>query len=227
MLTKIYVKICHYYAHNAEFLSVGSMYITRNYYLTPIRTIKFVSGLVPLNQRAATHSHFHTKISLVALLTSPSNSLTLTSPEVRHTTLQMCSPARILDCINRGIRLTVRRIHQECWWYMLWQYREPPLMFRYILRSNNESISYVLRSSLAGISFILVTGIKLELGHGYRNWYQDWGHYCVTNDLGSSPQPEGEARGLWWASQVVGDATMTEIEVSISILSWWNKINYK
>ena len=29
----------------------------------------------------------------------------------------------------------------------------------------------------------------------YRNWYQDWGHCCVTNDLGSSPQPEGEARG--------------------------------
>ena len=55
---------------------------------------------------------------------------------------------------------------------------------------------------------------------GYRNWYQDWGHCGVTNDLGSSPQPEGETRGLWWASQVVGDTTMTEIEVSISILSW-------
>ena len=25
----------------------------------------------------------------------------------------------------------------------------------------------------------------------YRNWYQDWGHCGVTNDLGSSPQPEG------------------------------------
>ena len=54
----------------------------------------------------------------------------------------------------------------------------------------------------------------------YRNWYQDWGHCGVTNDLGSSPQPEGEARGLWWASHVVGDTTLTEIEVSISILSW-------
>ena len=30
-------------------------------------------------------------------------------------------------------------------------------------------------------------------------------------------------RGLWWVSQVVGDTTMTEIEVSISILSWWLK----
>ena len=55
---------------------------------------------------------------------------------------------------------------------------------------------------------------------GYRNWYQDWGHCGVTNDLGSSPQPEGETRRLWWASQVVVDTTMTEIEVSISILSW-------
>ena len=54
----------------------------------------------------------------------------------------------------------------------------------------------------------------------YRNWYQDFGHCGVTNDLGSSPQPSGFALGLWWASQVVGDTTMTEIEVSISILSW-------
>ena len=58
----------------------------------------------------------------------------------------------------------------------------------------------------------------------YRNWYQYWGHCCLINDLGSSPQPEGEARGLWWASQVVNETTMTEIEVSISILSWWNQI---
>ena len=48
---------------------------------------------------------------------------------------------------------------------------------------------------------------------------------CLINDLGSSPQPEGEARVLWWASQVVNETTMTEIEVSISILSWWNQIN--
>ena len=41
------------------------------------------------------------------------------------------------------------------------------------------------------------------------------------NDLGSSPQPEGEARGLWWASHVVNETTMTEIELSISIPSWW------
>ena len=30
---------------------------------------------------------------------------------------------------------------------------------------------------------------------------------------------------VWWASQVVNETTMTEIEVSISILSWWNQIN--
>ena len=60
---------------------------------------------------------------------------------------------------------------------------------------------------------------------GYRNWYQYWGHCCLINDLGSSPQPEGEAPGLWWASQVVNETTMTEIEVSISMLWWWNYIN--
>ena len=52
----------------------------------------------------------------------------------------------------------------------------------------------------------------------YRNWYQYWGYCCLINDLGSSPQPEGEARGLWWASQVLNETTLTEIEVSISIL---------
>ena len=52
------------------------------------------------------------------------------------------------------------------------------------------------------------------------NWYQDWGHCGVTNDLGSSPRPEGQTLGLWWASQIVGDTTMTDIEVSIFILSW-------
>ena len=26
----------------------------------------------------------------------------------------------------------------------------------------------------------------------YRNWYQYWGHCCLINDLGSSPQPEGK-----------------------------------
>ena len=46
------------------------------------------------------------------------------------------------------------------------------------------------------------------------NWYQNWGHCGVSNDLGNSPQLEGEARGLWWASYVVGDTTMTEIDDS-------------
>ena len=57
---------------------------------------------------------------------------------------------------------------------------------------------------------------------GYRNWYQYWGHCCLINNLGSSPQPEGEALGLCWASQVVNETSMTEIEVSFSMLSWWN-----
>ena len=40
-------------------------------------------------------------------------------------------------------------------------------------------------------------------------------------------KPEGEARGLWWVSQGVNEPTMPEIDVSISILLWWNKINDK
>ena len=35
-------------------------------------------------------------------------------------------------------------------------------------------------------------------------------------------KPEGEVRGPWWASQAVNETAMTEIEVSIYILSWWN-----
>ena len=98
------------------------------------------------------------------------------------------------------------------------------------------------------------THMEYKISISYRNWYQYWGHCCLINDLGSSPQPEGEALGLWWASQVVNETclindlgsspqpegealglwwasqvvnetTMTEIEVSISILSWWNQIN--
>ena len=44
----------------------------------------------------------------------------------------------------------------------------------------------------------------------------------TTCEAHNSPRakPEGEARVLWWASQVVGDTTMTEIEESISILLW-------
>ena len=37
---------------------------------------------------------------------------------------------------------------------------------------------------------------------GYRNWYQYWVHSCLINDLGSSPQPEGEAGG--WGGVGVG-----------------------
>ena len=60
---------------------------------------------------------------------------------------------------------------------------------------------------------------------GYQNLYQYWGHCCLINDLGSSPQSEREAWGLWWVSQVVNETTMTDIEVSMSILSWYKLIN--
>ena len=32
---------------------------------------------------------------------------------------------------------------------------------------------------------------------GYRNWYLDFGHCGVTNDLESSPQPEGEPKSRY------------------------------
>ena len=40
-------------------------------------------------------------------------------------------------------------------------------------------------------------------------------HSPRANDLGSSTQPEGEARGLWWASQVGNETTM------MMKLNWW------
>ena len=78
----------------------------------------------------------------------------------------------------------------------------------------NKWISYFSRMIIHRMKLLINFVCK------YRNWYRDWGHCGVINDLGSPPQPEGEARGLWWASHVVGDTKMTEIEVSISILSW-------
>ena len=41
-----------------------------------------------------------------------------------------------------------------------------------------------------------------------------------SSGCGELPRSLVKSRGLWWASQVVGDTTMTEIEVSISLLSW-------
>ena len=41
------------------------------------------------------------------------------------------------------------------------------------------------------------------------------GVLLTTGGVHHSPR---RSRGMWWASQVVGDATMTEVEASISIL---------
>ena len=39
----------------------------------------------------------------------------------------------------------------------------------------------------------------ISLGIGYRNWYQDWGHCCVTNDArGRSPRAVVSFPGRWW-----------------------------
>ena len=85
-----------------------------------------------------------------------------------------------------------------------------------------EANMLLLRSGCLAIYIIRKLPVHSLISHKgcYRNWNQDWGHCVVTNDLGRSPQPEGEAPGLWWPSQVVGDTTITEIEVSISIISW-------
>ena len=60
----------------------------------------------------------------------------------------------------------------------------------------------------------------LILGLGYRNWYQDWCHFGLMNNLGNSPQPENKPRAL---VSFPGrfKATMTEIDVLIVILLWW------
>ena len=38
--------------------------------------------------------------------------------------------------------------------------------------------------------------------------YLYWGQFGLINDLGSSPQPEGDVRGLWWASQELDDVSI-------------------
>ena len=60
--------------------------------------------------------------------------------------------------------------------------------------------------------------INLVSSRYNRNWYLNFGHCGLINDLGSSPQPWGFALGLWWSSQVVNETTMTSILVSIPII---------
>ena len=54
--------------------------------------------------------------------------------------------------------------------------------------------------------------IMLECGEPvwyYKNWYQYWGHGGLINDLGSSPQHEGEPEWptLWYQSLLYYDET--------------------
>ena len=57
----------------------------------------------------------------------------------------------------------------------------------------------------------------------YRNWYQDWGHCGVTNDLGSSPQPEFHT----FINSSVSDKKQASSKMSfyqqstISLYSWF------
>ena len=67
--------------------------------------------------------------------------------------------------------------------------------------------------------WICINSICFEASWWNRNWYLDFGHCGVTNDMGSSPQPSSFALGQWWASQAVGNTTMTSILVSIPIFN--------
>ena len=57
-----------------------------------------------------------------------------------------------------------------------------------------------------------------------RNWYFDFRHCGVTNEMGSSPQASGFAIVLWLTSLIVGDITMASIFVSIPIIICNGKI---
>ena len=71
---------------------------------------------------------------------------------------------------------------------------------------------------------ICIDLICFESSWKNRNWYLDFGHCGVTNDLGNSPQSSGFDLGLWWASLVVGDTTMAPILVSIPIIDIFTKV---
>ena len=88
----------------------------------------------------------------------------------------------------------------------------------YIMRVDSPSFKLLATSIRATLCLILIRNetpffvcVSRSTSVGYRNWYQYWGHCCLINNLGSSPQPEGEALGLWWASEVVNETTMTEL----------------
>ena len=105
------------------------------------------------------------------------------------------------------------------WWRFLCCYPEYAdeltfsyLVFRYSYHFVNSVHGYwhTHRLSLAGaeqqvtdlnrcywLRYISLTAWLIDVFAnyiiGYRNWYQYWGHCCLINDMGSSPQPEGEA----------------------------------
>ena len=61
---------------------------------------------------------------------------------------------------------------------------------------------------------------------GWRNCYRVWGHCCDTTDSQMSPQPR-RSRGCGDIWESVVSQPWPKNEVSISILSWYHKINFK
>ena len=80
--------------------------------------------------------------------------------------------------------------------------------FHYIRRGHTDTLSVVT----------LVTSLK-ELIPRFRSWL--W-HHRLPNVTTTEAQPR-----LWWHLGVCGVTAMTENEVSISIVSWYHKINFK
>ena len=57
----------------------------------------------------------------------------------------------------------------------------------------------------------------------YRNWYQYWGHCCLINDLGSSPQPKGEAHKTAAVVPANFQSDMTTNNTALDVNGYFSK----
>ena len=110
---------------------------------------------------------------------------------------------------------------------IVWSDREP--MLRRAVQIWNKTINtnyshcslvYLLNYFIEcdNIQYFKITMLK-ELIPSFRSWL--W-HHRLPNVTTTEAQPR-----LWWHLGVCGVTAMTENEVSISILSWYHKINFK
>ena len=94
-------------------------------------------------------------------------------------------------------------------------------IFRLVLQNFALPVCLPYIFSIATFSpyFLLVGLLLKELIPRFRSWL--W-HHRLPNVTTTEAQPR-----LWWHLGVCGVTAMTENEVSISILSWYHKINFK